>query len=87
MDDLYDEWLDEALGEVKIGTLTYQASRVLKEVDPTAYRCGFGDFTDSMGDGALNCEDCGEPLRGEEIYNLGMDDRPAHEKCPEGGKS
>lgn len=77
MEKLYDEWLDECLGEVTIGTLTYQASRTLKEVDPTAYRCGFGDFIDSA-DGSITCEDCGETLEGDDLWNLGLDDRVAH---------
>lgn len=42
----YDEFLDE-IGDVKIGELSYSASRVLKEVDPTAYRCGMADWLDS----------------------------------------
>lgn len=43
---LYDEMLDEVHGEIKIGTLSYFASKVLSEVDPTAYRCGFADWLD-----------------------------------------
>ena len=43
----YCESIDE-MGEVFIGSLTYQASMVLKEVDPTAYRCGLVDFVDSL---------------------------------------
>lgn len=44
----YDEWLDEVCGPVNIGSLTYEASMVLKEVDPTAYRCGMNDYADSL---------------------------------------
>jgi len=40
----YDEFLDEMTGEVKIGSLTFDASRILKELDPTAYRCGLNDW-------------------------------------------
>lgn len=43
--DMFDAYLDEVLDEVRIGTLTYSASRVLKEVDPIAYRCEFSDWT------------------------------------------
>lgn len=46
LEDLYDEMLDEVSGEVKIGTLSYLASKVLSEIDPTAYRCGFADWLD-----------------------------------------
>ena len=44
----YDEWLDEQ-DEVKIGTLTYSPSWVLKRCDPIAYRVGYDDFIDFMG--------------------------------------
>lgn len=42
----YDEMLDEQ-GDVCIGSLTYAPSLVLKETDPTAYRCGLIDYNDS----------------------------------------
>lgn len=47
-DDLekqYREMLDEF--PVKIGSLEWDGSYVLEELDPTAYRCGFADFTGS----------------------------------------
>lgn len=40
--DQYDEMLDEAHGDF----LGYSASQILKEVDPTAYRCGLLDYVD-----------------------------------------
>ena len=43
----YDEALDEQ-GEIKIGSLTYCPSNVLKNVDEIAYRCGFNDYVDSL---------------------------------------
>lgn len=45
--EAYDELLDEVYEVVKFGTLEYQASTVLKEVDPIAYRQGLLDFIDS----------------------------------------
>jgi len=44
--DAYDEWLDDIDGDVKIGTLTYSASYVLKNVDEIAYNCGYNDYID-----------------------------------------
>ena len=41
----YNDFLDE-VGTVKIGGLTYSASRVLEEVDPTAYSFGYDDYFD-----------------------------------------
>jgi hypothetical protein len=46
LEDSYNDSLDE-MGDVKIGTLEYQASRVLKQIDPIAYRVGFSDYSDS----------------------------------------
>ena len=45
----YDDWLDELEYDgVKVGSLTFQASDVLKNCDPIAYRCGFTDYQESM---------------------------------------
>lgn len=46
--DLFDEFLDEAYGTVKIAGFEYATSRALKEIDPTAYRCGTADYIDSI---------------------------------------
>ena len=43
----YDEFLDEVYGIVKVCEYEYNTSQILKEVDPTAYRCGFVDWLDS----------------------------------------
>lgn len=45
--DLYESMLDEVHGEF----LGMSASRILKECDETAYRCGFNDWADSYLDG------------------------------------
>ena len=39
----YDEMLDEG-GSVSAGGYEFEPSDVLKECDPTAYRCGFNDY-------------------------------------------
>ena len=43
----YDEMLDELYTPYNIGVLEFAPSRVLKELDPTAYRTGFNDWLDS----------------------------------------
>ena len=43
IEDQFDELLDEQ-GDIRIGTLTYSPSQVLKAVDPIAYRVGLSDF-------------------------------------------
>ena len=47
-EDQFDESLDDSIPEIEIGCLTYSPSYVLKNVDPTAYRCGLNDFVDSL---------------------------------------
>lgn len=45
--EAYDAMLDD-IGVVKIGTLEYSAAATLREIDPTAYRCGYNDYMDSL---------------------------------------
>lgn len=42
----YDALLDEE--PVRIGTLEYSASEVLRKIDPTAYRTSLLDFADQL---------------------------------------
>lgn len=53
--EMYDNFLDE-MGTVEISNLKYNASRVLKELDPTAYNCGFTDYVDSLLDSDVRVE-------------------------------
>jgi len=48
--EAYDDMLDEIYSLESVGgPFAYMsASKVLCEVDPTAYRCGFSDYTDSQ---------------------------------------
>lgn len=46
-EERYDEMLDDVYGTVEIAGYTFDTSRALKELDPTAYRCGLVDFEDS----------------------------------------
>lgn len=67
LDARYAEMLDEVVGEVSIGTLTYDASRVLREVDPIAYRVGFSDWVDAeTGETITDDEDEARRIRGED---------------------
>lgn len=43
----YDDELDETYQDYEIGGLTFSASQVLKECDPTAYGCMLNDAVDS----------------------------------------
>lgn len=45
----YNDFLDGCYGEaVNIAGNFYCTSDALKEVDPTAYRCGLADYVDSQ---------------------------------------
>ncbi len=43
----YKESLDSE-GDVNVCGLTFSPSRIIKELDPTAYRCGLLDYIDSL---------------------------------------
>jgi hypothetical protein len=60
IEELYDRMLDECYPPF-MGS--YSTSMVLKEVDPTAYRCGMNDYADSISRDA-----CYEEID-EELYD------------------
>lgn len=43
-EDEYDSYLDECYGDIDVCGSIYSASYALKELDPTAYRCGKSDY-------------------------------------------
>lgn len=45
----FNAFLDEAYGNVFVAGMDFPTSRVLKELDPTAYRYGMLDWADSEG--------------------------------------
>ena len=50
----YDDMLNDIPGHIMIGGMTVElsridAARILKELDPIAYRCGFNDWLDAEG--------------------------------------
>lgn len=52
----YDDMINETTDTIKIGYIEFEASRVLEELDPIAYRCGLNDYYDSICDEYI-CED------------------------------
>lgn len=46
-DEEYDFWLDSE-GKVSVCGLEFDPSDILKNCDPTAYRCGKSDYADSL---------------------------------------
>lgn len=63
--EMYDNFLDEIYPNCQIAGLTYLTSRILKEVDPIVYRCGFNDWLDSEIEAGVI-----EDLEGAEEYYL-----------------
>jgi hypothetical protein len=47
IDSQYDDFLDEIYPDCTIAGMDFFTSRVLKELDPTAYRCGKNDWISS----------------------------------------
>jgi len=62
----YDEVLEEIYGKsVLVCGMDMYPPRVLKEMDPIAYRCGKGDYEDSL-DRVWECDECGEEYKDED---------------------
>ncbi|MCP4612106.1 MAG: hypothetical protein GY845_25695 [Planctomycetes bacterium] len=47
VDEQYDELLDEIYPEYSIGGITFNASRILKELDRIAYDTGLSEYFDN----------------------------------------
>ena len=47
--EAYDDLLDNTNEEAFVWGYTYSPSRVLRELDPIAYRCVFADWADAEG--------------------------------------
>ena len=54
MEDRYSDMLDECFPEVKIGYCSFNPSRIMRELDPTAFRCGVNDYADSLASDIQN---------------------------------
>jgi len=54
LEDSFADGLDDCWGPVSVCGYEYEAGRVLREVDPVAFRCGFLDWLDAQqSDGEL----------------------------------
>ena len=50
VEEAYRDMLDDRYEEVRIGYLTFSPSRIVEELDPTAFRYGLSDYADSNSD-------------------------------------
>ena len=53
----YDQMLDDCYGDVEICGMKYSPSRALILVDPTAYRCGLGDWLSALESDGEYCSE------------------------------
>jgi ribosomal protein S27AE len=58
-DEEYQDFLTGVFGEIDVCGFKYDAGYVLKELDPTAFRCGKVDEESEHGD-TFKCGECGE---------------------------
>lgn len=73
--DLYDEFLEELYRDQldKIHFLCgARAGRLMREIDPTMYNCGFNDWVNSLEN--IKCDECGEDIADERAYDACQDD-------------
>lgn len=68
-DDDFDDFLDQIYSEINIGEFTFYPSQVLKECDPTAYRCGKADYESDY-----DLDDCEEYAELKEDLESLMED-------------
>ena len=66
----YDDFLNECYEEVKVAGLSFLPSRVLEELDPVAYSCGYSDWMDS-----IQCE-LEEAIENEDYDNIEWIEEP-----------
>jgi len=69
--DLYDEMLNECIKTCPTCE-RYGGARILKELDPIAYRCGFSDWLDSVAN-SMMCK-CGNDVGPDIVYDSGKED-------------
>ena len=48
VEDAFDQMLDEIYGTVSIAGYEYDSSYALHEIDETAYRCAFNEYTSDL---------------------------------------
>lgn len=80
----YDDYLDEVFGDVDVAGLSYPTSRLLKDVDDVAYRCGYSDWLYSeCQNGNIRELDDGEYME-ESKYNDLLDELQVEIDAKEG---
>jgi len=47
-DEEYEDYLNDLFGEVYVCGTNYDSGRLLKEIDPVAFRCGKSDYESGL---------------------------------------
>jgi len=70
LEELYREMLDDCEPVVKVAGLSFTPSRIIEELDPTAFRCGVIDYADSLIGETLSEEIDGEYYNLDEVNDI-----------------
>ena len=70
LEQLYRDMLDELEPEVKVAGLSFCASRIIEELDPTAFRCGVCDYADSLVGDSISEEIAGDHYDLQEVEDI-----------------
>jgi hypothetical protein len=70
LEELYRDMLDECEPVVKVAGLSFTPSRIIEELDPTAFRCGVSDYADSLIGETLSEEIDGEYYNLDEVNDI-----------------
>jgi hypothetical protein len=70
LEELYRDMIDECEPVVKVGGLSFTPSRIIEELDPTAFRCGVNDYADSLIGETISEEIDGEYYNLDEVNDI-----------------
>jgi hypothetical protein len=70
LEELYRDMIDECEPVVKVGGLSFTPSRIIEELDPTAFSCGVSDYADSLIGETLSDEIDGEYYKLDEVNDI-----------------
>lgn len=90
LEDVFEEWVNDAYGDVDIAGYSFGAGRALRELDEVAFREEFNNWIDSeVQEGVFReyvdspvCEDCGGSLSQDDVTeSLSIYDRLVCPSC------
>lgn len=58
-EDEFEEYLNEMYGTVDVCGMTFDSGAILRELDPTAFRCGQADYESELEPVEWECGECG----------------------------